>query len=300
MSYFLLILGIIFLIKSSDYLVAGASSLALKLKVSTLIIGLTVVSFGTSMPELLVNIIASLKNYGSVAFGNVIGSNMANILLILGITALITEVKVRHSTTWREIPFSFLASVVLFVFCSASFLDNIEVNSLLRTEGIILILFFLIFLYYVFELAKHKRVMKTDSDIGDKVVDSNFKIFSLLLVGIIGLYFGGQLTVDNAVIIAQKIGLSEFFISATIIAFGTSLPELITSIQAARKNDIDLAVGNVVGSNIFNIFWILGVTSIIKPIPFSDYLIIDLSLLMLATFLLFLFIFSGKKHHLQK
>jgi cation:H+ antiporter len=299
MPYLLLLFGIIFLIKGSDYLVDGASALALKLKVSTLIIGLTVVSFGTSMPELLVNVISSLKNYSGVAFGNIIGSNMANILLILGVTSLITELKIKHSTTWREIPFSFLASVVLFVFCSTSFLDNIQVDALLRTEGIILILFFLIFLYYVFELSKHKKVVETVED-KEGLNYSNLKIFIMLLIGVLGLYLGGQLTVDNAVIIAKQIGFSEFFVSATIVAFGTSLPELITSIKAARRNDVDLAVGNVVGSNIFNIFWILGISSIIKPIPFTSYLTIDLLLLMLATFLLFLFTSIGKKHCLQK
>lgn len=300
-EYILLIIGIAFLIKGADYLVKGSSSLAKKLGVPTLIIGLTIVAFGTSMPELIVNIISAINGTGEVAFGNIIGSNMANILLILGATALITNLKIQHSTTWKEIPFSFLAVIVLFIFSNIFFLDKLNINSLLRIEGIILLLFFAIFLYYVFELAKRNKSQLEDKKIEIEIEKhSGLVIFLMILGGLIGLYFGGKWTVEGAVSIAQAFGLSQFLISATIVAIGTSLPELITSITAALKKDVDLAVGNIVGSNIFNIFWILGVTSVIRPIPFPSFINMDITILLFVTFLLFLFMFIGKKHELER
>lgn len=297
--YILFAVGIFLLVKGADYLVEGSTSLAKKLRVPTLIIGLTIVAFGTSMPELIVNIVSAIKGTGEVAFGNIIGSNISNILLILGIAALITNLKIQHSTIWKEIPFSLLAIIVLFVFSNVFFLDKLNINSLLRTEGIILLLFFVIFLYYVFELVKRKKLQFEDKKIEIKK-HSGVVIFLMILGGSVGLYFGGKWTVEGAISIAQACGLSQFLISATIIAIGTSLPELITSITAALKKDVDLAVGNVVGSNIFNIFWILGVSAIIKPIPFPSFINIDLIILLFATLLLFLFMFVGKRHELER
>jgi len=287
------------LLKGADYLVEGSSSLAKKLGVPTLIVGLTIVAFGTSMPELVVNVLAALRGSGDIAFGNVIGSSMANILLILGITALITNLKVQHSTIWKEIPFSFLAVIVLFVFSTIFYLDKLTINLLLRTEGIILILFFVVFLYYVFELARRNKSQVEDDKL--EIKKHSYLVITLMILGgLVGLYFGGKWVVDGAVAAAGAFGVSEFLISATIIAIGTSLPELITSITAALKKDVDLAVGTIVGSNIFNIFWILGIAAIIKPIPFPAFAIPDLILLMFVTFLLFLFMFVGKRHELEK
>ena len=298
MTYFLLIIGIFFLIQGANYLVDGSSSLAKKMKVPTLIIGLTIVAFGTSMPELVVNIISAANNEGAIAFGNIVGSNIANILLILGITACITNLKVQHSTTWKEIPFSLLAVITLLIFSITYSLDKLSLNSIFRFEGIILLLFFAIFLYYVFELSKNK------TDTKNKKIDikllSNTKIVVYIVLGLIGLYLGGKWTVEGAVALARLFGMSEYFISLTIVAIGTSLPELITSIIAALKKDVDLAIGNVVGSNIFNIFWILGLSSVINPIAIPATALFDLLVLLVITLLLFLFIFIGKKHELER
>ena len=299
LEYILFVIGIFLLLKGADYLVDGSSSLAKKFKISNLVIGLTIVAFGTSIPELVVNIIASLKGNGDIAFGNIVGSNIANILLILGITATITSLKIQHSTTWKEIPFSLLAAIVLFIFASAMMLDKLALNSISRSEGIILLLFFTIFLYYVFELAKKNKNQMEDKKLEIKKI-SSAKIFLYILVGLVALYIGGKWTVEGAVALARLIGLSEYFISLTIVAVGTSLPELFTSVKAAIKGNSDLAVGNIVGSNIFNIFWILGVSAIIIPISFPAFAIIDLSILLGTSFLLFLFMFIGKKHELER
>jgi len=302
-EYILLAFGIAFLIKGADFLVEGSSSLAKKLGISSLVIGLTVMAFGTSMPELVVNVISAINGTGDIAFGNILGSNMANILLILGLTAFITTLDVQYSTTWKEIPFSFLAILVLLVFSSIFLLDDLNINSLLRMEGIILILFFAVFLYYVFESARKSKKLNNIKPNTKKTkikMYSNPVIFLLILGGSIGLYLGGKWTVEGAVTIAQGFGLSEFLISATVIAIGTSLPELITSVTAAMRKNVDLAVGNIVGSNIFNIFWVLGLTSIITPIPFPQFIISDLLILLFVTFLLFIFMFIGRKHQLEK
>jgi len=299
LEYILFVIGIFLLIKGADYLVDGSSSLAKKFKVPTLVIGLTIVAFGTSMPELIVNILASLKGNGDIAFGNIVGSNIANILLILGITATIKLLKVQHSTTWKEIPFSLLAAIVLLVFASTMFLDKLAISSILRFEGIILLLFFAIFLYYVIELARRNKSQMKDDKLEIKKL-SSLKIFLYILGGLVALYFGGKLVVEGAVALARLFGMSEYFISLTIVAVGTSLPELVTSIIAALKGDSDMAIGNVVGSNIFNIFWILGVSALIAPITIPTFAIIDLLVLLGTTFLLFLFMFIGRKHELER
>lgn len=293
------VVGILFLIKGADYLVEGSSSLAKKFGVPTLIIGLTIVAFGTSMPELIVNIISSFKGAAEIAFGNVIGSNLSNILLILGITALITKTKVQSSTVWKEIPFSLLAVFVLGVFANKFILNGLNVFELTRADGLILISFFAIFLYYVFELSKKKKYQLEDKKLQVKQ-RSSFKIVWLILIGLIGLYFGGKWTVEGAVNIASWLGMSQFLISATVVAIGTSLPELVTSVVAAMKKDVDLAVGNIIGSNIFNVFWVLGATSLIAPISIPSFINIDLLILLGASFLLFAFMFIGKKHELER
>jgi len=298
-EYILFVMGIFLLIKGADYLVDGASSLAKRLGVPTLVIGLTIVAFGTSMPELVVNLLAAINGSGEIAFGNIVGSSMANILLILGIAATITTLKLQRSTIWKEIPFSFLAVLLLLLFSNIFIFDNLKINSLLRTEGIILLLFFVFFIYYVFGLIKKSKGNLEDKKIELKKYPYS-KIIFMIIGGLVSLYFGGKWTVDGAVFIARTFGLSEFLISATIIAIGTSLPELFTTISAARKKDIDLAVGNIIGSNIFNIFWILGITSIIKPIPFPAFVTLDLVILLFVTFLLFMFMFVGKKHELDR
>lgn len=297
-EYILLIVGLITLIKGADFLIDGSSSLAKKLGISTLVIGLTVVAFGTSMPELVVNVFASLAGNGDIAFGNIIGSNMSNILLILGVCALITQMKIQDSTIWKEIPLAFIGVLVLFIFSNMMLLDNIDIKFLTRSEGLILIIFFLIFLSYVYSMAKSSKVKKED-DLKIKSL-SDLRTGLYILGGLVALYFGGQWTVNSATTIARSLGISEFLIASTIIAVGTSLPELVTSIKAALKNNVDLAIGNVVGSNIFNVLWILGITAVINPIMFPEFIVFDLIMLLVATGALFAFIFVGKRYYLTK
>jgi len=298
-------LGIVFLIKGAGYLVEGSSSLAKKLGVSTLVIGLTIVAFGTSMPELIVNIIAAAKNASGVAYGNIIGSNISNILLVLGVTALICNVRARYSTVWKEIPFALLAVLILFVLSNKIF-NGVRVLLLDRADGLILLFFFGIFIYYTNELIYQnklkKKIKKKKEKINEEKIPklSNTKIILMILGGLIGLYFGGKWTVGGAVFLAQQFGLSQFLISATVIAIGTSLPELVTSITAALKKNVDLAIGNIVGSNIFNILWILGITSIISPIKIPAFINLDIAILLIVTSLLLLFMFTGKKQQLEK
>ena len=305
MEYILLIIGLILLIKGADFLVDGSSSLAKKLGVSTLVIGLTVVSFGTSAPELIVNIIAAVNGNSDVSLGNVIGSNLANLLLVLGLSALIMPLCVQRSTTWKEIPFALLAVCVLFIFSNKLLLDGHDITVLTRTDGLIMLAFFIIFLYYAFEMAKNDKSTKEGKKAltqEDKAIETYpyYKSFIFILGGLLALYFGGKWVVEGAVTIAMQLNISEFLISATVIAIGTSLPELVTSIIAATKKEVDLAVGNVVGSNIFNIFLVLGTTSTVAPINIQRYINADILILLGITFLLFFYMFLGKKHILEK
>ncbi len=295
LEYVLLVTGIAFLIKGADFLVDGAGSLAKKLGISSLVIGLTVVAFGTSMPELIVNIIAAINGNTEVAFGNIIGSNISNILLILGITATIIPISVKTRTVRREIPFALLSVIALFILSNDYLIDGVRVFSLTRSDGSIMLLFFLIFLYYSFQTAK--SVPDDDEPVkGLSIIKSS----AYIMTGILGLYLGGKLTVENAVIIAKTLGMSEYLISATIIAFGTSLPELITSVKAAGKKQVDMAVGNIIGSNIFNILWILGVTSIISPVPIPDFINSDIMILLVSSIILFSALYVGKRHQIEK
>jgi len=297
LTYILFIIGFIALIKGADLLVNGASAIAKKLKVSDLVIGLTVVAFGTSMPELFVNIFASLSGNSAIAIGNILGSNIANILLILGVSAIIFPLKVTKGTVWKEIPMSLLAALLMGVMANDYLIDQINNNALTRTDGLALIAFFIIFLYYTFGIAKNET--NTDS----VSVNKNYSLFKsvwLILLGLAGLVIGGQWIVNGAIAIAGLLGVSQSLIGLTIVAVGTSLPELATSAMAAYRKNADIAVGNIVGSNIFNIFWILGLSSIIKPLPFQPTNNLDIGMTIFSTFLLFLWMFVGKKRILQR
>lgn len=295
--YVLFLAGLALLVKGGDLLVDGSSALARRVGISPLVIGLTIVAFGTSLPELIVSVLAAIQGSSDIAFGNVVGSNMANILLILGLGAVIAPLAVQRSTVWKEIPFSFLAAAALLAFAAAPLTDGVGINALLRFEGIILMLFFVIFVVYVVEMARSAPAQGGFVEVHKHSVRA---CWLMIACGLAGLYFGGRWTVDGAVHIARGLGLSEFIIAATVIAVGTSLPELVTTVIAARKGNVDLAVGNVVGSNIFNILWILGLTAIIRPIAFSAYAIADLALLLGVTFLLFACMFLGRKHTLSR
>lgn len=298
LTYLLFALGIILLIKSADYLVQGASSVAKRFGVPALVIGLTIVAFGTSMPELVVSLVAAIRGSGDISFGNVAGSNMANILLILGVAAMIATLRVQRSTIWKEIPFSFLAALVLLVIALGPVLDGFA-PAIYRSQGILLLLFFAIFIYYTIELARGHKSQLEDEEMVVKQ-HSMPGALAMILGGVIGLYFGGEWVVGGAVAAARQFGLSEILISSTIVAIGTSLPELVTSVAAARRKDADIAVGNVVGSNIFNIFWILGLSAAITPIALPASAVIDMLFVLLATTLLFVFMFMGRRHQLER
>jgi cation:H+ antiporter len=293
----LLIAGFIVLIKGADLLVLGASSTAKKFNISNLAIGLTVVAFGTSMPEMVVNLISSTSGENDAAFGNVIGSNNFNILLILGFAGAIYPLVVQRKTVKYEVPISLLAVLLLYVLVNDSRVWGSELNMLSRTDGLILLFLFGLFLLYIY------RTMKQASDYGDQPeikIYSNAKSAGMFIVGLVMLIGGGKLVVDNAVFIAESFNLSKKLIGLTILAAGTSLPELATSAVAAYRKNTDIAIGNVIGSNIFNICLILGVTGTINPITFNTALNFDLYVLTGATTALLIFMFTLNTRKLDR
>lgn len=296
-TYFLFVIGFIFLIKGAYFLVDGASSIAERLNVSDLVIGLTVVAFGTSSPELFVNIIASSKGSTDIAIGNVLGSNIANVFLILGVSSIIYPLSVTKGTVWKEIPFSLLAALILGFMANDRLIDNRPFSSLTRIDGLILLSFFTIFLYYSYGIAKDIEGVEQHVRVEHR---STVTSILYIAIGLAGLTLGGKWIVDGAVAIAKNLGMSESSIGLTIVALGTSLPELATSAVAAHKRNAEIAVGNVVGSNIFNIFFVLGISSIIKPLPFRVKNNLDIGVVILSSLLLFMFMFTGKKRSLDR
>ena len=290
----LLVLGFVILIKGADWLVNGASSLAKKHNVSDLAIGLTVVAFGTSAPELVVNVFASIQGHEAIVFGNIIGSNNFNLFVILGLAGLISPLVVQSSTVKREIPLSFIAIIFLFFLANNFFLS--DKHTLSRIDGLVLLAMFGFFLYYVFSQLKNDPSEKVDMDL----VHSHGKIWLLIILGLAGLVLGGRLVVTSAIEMAKMLGISEKIIGLTIVAAGTSMPELATSVVAAFKKNNDIAVGNIIGSNIFNIFFILGISSLIKPLDFDVTFNTDLYLLSFGTMVLLVFMFTGKKKRLDR
>lgn len=289
----LLILGFGVLIKGADWLVDGGSALARKYKISELAIGLTIVAFGTSMPELVVNTFAAYQSHSEIVFGNIIGSNIFNLFAILGIAGLISPLIVQSSTVWKEIPLSFLAALLLF-FLSNNFFSENEVLS--RIDGVILLICFCLFLYYVYRQLRGENI---PLNINPKEL-TNLKIWLFIFLGLAFLILGGRLVVVNSVKIASALGISQTIIGLTIVAAGTSLPELATSVVAAFKRNNDIAIGNIIGSNIFNIFFIFGVSALVKPVDYNIKFNFDLALLGIGTILLFVAMFSGKKKKLDR
>lgn len=299
LTYFLLPFGFIFLVKGASFLVVGASSLARKFGVSSLVIGLTIVAFGTSAPELIVNIFASLNGNTDIAIGNILGSNIANILLILGISAVIFPLTVKKGTVWKEIPLALLAVLVMAFMANDVLIDGASFSALTRIDGLILLSFFVIFLYYTFGISK----IRDDENVPSSEIIQEYstgRSVAMIFLGLVGLTLGGKWIVDVAVALASGLGVSQSVIGLTVVAIGTSLPELATSAVAAYKKNVDIAVGNIVGSNIFNIFWILGLSSIISPLPFPAESARDIIMVIFATLLLFLFLFVGKKHTIER
>lgn len=296
MTYILFIIGFVLLIKGADFLVDGSVSIAKRFNISNLAIGLTLVAFGTSAPELAVNITSSLKGEADLAIGNIIGSNIANVFLILGVSAIIFPLTVRHNTVWKEIPLSFLAALLVGFMANDVFIEGASRNAMTRIDGLSLISFFVIFLYYTFNIAKQGG--ETNFESVEKMPIS--KSAALIAVGLVGLVVGGRWIVDGAIAIAVYSGISQSIIGLTIVAIGTSLPELATSAVAAYKKHSDIAIGNVVGSNIFNIFWILGLSATLSPLPFSTGNNYDIFAMISASLLLFVFLFIGKRNILER
>ncbi|MBL7877539.1 MAG: calcium/sodium antiporter [Cyclobacteriaceae bacterium] len=293
----LLLTGFVILIKGADFLVSGSSSIAKKFKISNIAIGLTVVALGTSTPELLVSVTSSIKGYNSAAFGNIIGSNNFNLLLILGVAGLIYPLVVLRNTIRYEVPLSLLAAAILYLLVNDTLIWGDNFNRLSRGDSAILLGLFGLFMAYI---------IRTMSNASDFDQDQQIKIFStpksagFIILGLAMLVGGGTLVVDNAILIAKTYGLSDKLIGLTILAAGTSLPELATSAVAAYKRNTDIAIGNVVGSNIFNILFILPVTGMIKPMDYNLALNFDISVLMVATIVLMIFMFTLNTRKLDR
>lgn len=284
--------GFILLIKGADWLVEGSADLARRFKISDLVIGLTVVSFGTSAPELIVNIFASFQGSADIAIGNVVGSNISNTFFILGASALVAPLAIQRSTVIKEIPLMLLASLTLLTMANDRIVDGYAISELSRSDGIAFLGFFIIFIYYTFGLANGKKSKHKTS----KPQYAVWLSLVMFVVGLIGLGAGGHLAVEGAKSIAFQIGISEALVGLTIVALGTSLPELAASVVAAKKGNTDIAVGNVVGSNIFNIYWILGLSAVIKPLPFQAAANFDLMVVGASAILLFFLVHNGQLH----
>jgi cation:H+ antiporter len=293
MNILLLIVGFILLVGGADYLVKGASSIAKRFNISDLIIGLTIVAFGTSTPELAVNIMASSTGSTDLAIGNVVGSNIFNLLVILGITAMIKPIHLKTSLLKIEIPYAILAAVAL-IFVAGDYIFDGSAGIITQSEGLILLLFFSIFMYYIFLSANKGQISEEDTQSESATIYPVWQSALYTLGGLAVLVFGGDLIVNNASEIARNLGMSESVIGLTIVAAGTSLPELATSLMAAYKGKGDIAIGNVVGSNIFNIFFILGISAIIKPLPLPNANLVDIFITAGATALVLIFGYKGK------
>ena len=292
-----IILGFVLLIKGADYLVNGASSLAKKLRISELAIGLTIVAMGTSAPEMVVNVYSSYQGLSDVVFGNIIGSNIFNLFLIMGVAGMIYPITVQRNSAWIEIPYSFLITLILIVMLNDVAIFGAEQNGLSLTEGIILLVFFGIFLLYVF------KNMQKAGEIGDveevEILPTN-KMILMIGGGVIGLGIGGALIVENAVVVAEEFEVSKKLIGLTLLAAGTSLPELATTAVASFQKKSDIAVGNIIGSNIFNILLVLALSAIVNPMPYNDVLNTDVAIILLGTLMLFIFNFTIKRYRLDR
>jgi|ASRL01.1.fsa_nt_gi cation:H+ antiporter len=291
MDIILLIIGFLLLIKGADFFVDGAASIARRFNISTMVIGLTLVAFGTSAPELAVSINAAIDQSNGLVFGNVIGSNILNILFVLGISAAITPIGIRLKTILKEMPFAIIATVAVLIMALDFSIDQTP-NIISRVDGILLLILFAIYFYSMIEIIVLGKENGTFEEITEMPLPRSIL---LTFIGMGAIIWGSDLTVTGAVGIARAFGLSEVIIGLTIVAIGTSLPELITSVVAARKGENDIAVGNIIGSNIFNLLLVLGVSSVINPIVIDQSSILDLSILTLAMIVILPIMYTGKK-----
>lgn len=299
----MIVIGFVLLVKGADFLVDGSSRIAKKFHIPEIVIGLTIVSIGTSLPELLVSITSATKGYSDMSLGNVIGSNICNLLLILGVSASIRRLKLKKETRYIEVPLCIAYTLIFIVICNSG-------NMITRPEAVILLVLFNLFIAYTVAMGIKGEKFDKEPELenADKEHDKKIKLrkesmlYSVLkiVLGMIGLKYGGDFIVDNAVIIAEYFHISEKVISLTIIAIGTSLPELVTSVVAAVKGNSDISVGNIIGSNIFNMTFIIGIASLIKPITYNIAYNMDLTICLLAGVLLFLFQYIPPKNMVSK
>lgn len=294
LSILLIIIGFVLLIVGADLLVDGASGIAKKFHIPEIIIGLTIVSIGTSMPELFVSITSALEGHSDMAIGNVIGSNLSNLLLILGLSTMIKPVVFQKETRLYEIPMCLASTLILMIFCNT----NAKIS---RGESAVLLILFCMFIVYtIFMAKKESKKNIVEIDVKEEKKNSTLKDIIFIILGIVGLKIGGDLAVDNAVVVANYFNLSEKLISLTILAIGTSLPELVTSVTAAIKGNSDIAIGNIIGSNIFNILLIIGVSSVIYPITYNMSYNFDISILVISTIILAIFPFIPPKDKMSR
>lgn len=293
----LIIAGFFLLIKGADILVEGSCAVAKKFHIPEIIVGLTIVSIGTSMPELMVSVTSAMNNLPDVALGNVVGSNICNLLLILGLSTIIRPIEFKKETKLVEIPMTLVIIFTLFILGNNGDIDKF----ITRPEGFILLILFICFLVYTIFMAKFGNDFdEVEEQTENSKSMSILKSIFFIIAGIVALKFGGDFVVDSSVAIAKAIGISEKVISLTIIAIGTSLPELITSVTAAIKNDSDIAIGNVVGSNIFNILLILGLSAAISPVHYAISYNVDMMVMFVSTAVLMIFPFIGKKNTMTR
>lgn len=287
-----LVVGLVLILAGANFLTDGASSVAKRLGVSDLIIGLTVVAFGTSAPELSISIVSAINHNAELAVGNVIGSNIFNILVIIGITAMVRPIKIQKSVMTTELPMVLLSSIIMLIMGSSVILDGAAANVVTRVDGLFLLIFFLLFMRYTFASARHSNPAKRDPQSADGKKLSGMSVIRAILYiigGLAALIWGGDRFVDGATGIARVMGVSEAVIGLTIVAVGTSLPELATSVVAALKNEPGMAIGNVIGSNIFNVLLVLGASATVAPLPFGNISNIDLLTLVGASVLFLVF-----------
>lgn len=289
-----LVVGLVLLVKGADWLVDGASAIAKRFHISDIVIGLTVVAFGTSMPEFVVNMVAVANGTTDLAITNILGSNIINVFVILGISALICPIASQKHCRDFDIPMSIIAGLLVLAFATVTMSG--EVKGLQRWEGAVLLFFFIVFMVSNVRHAK-TGVCETESE--NVVVMKVWKAVLLVVVGFVGLVVGGELIVRSTVSIATRLGVSEAIIGLTIVALGTSLPELATSVIAAMKKNVDIALGNVIGSNIFNVFLILGASAVIRPLPAYKGLSLDALMAALGCAMVWLFIKTNAKRELK-
>lgn len=291
MAYVLLIVGFVLLVKGADFFVEGSSSIAKIFKIPSIVIGLTIVAFGTSAPEAAVSISAGLQGANELAVANVVGSNIFNLLVVLGVCSVIKPIHVDKSILIKEYPMSILAAAALLLLSADVFFRAGTENIMTRSDGLILVLFFIIFMYTTIKTALNNRTQETEE------TKRHSPLVSVIMAvgGLAGIIIGGQLVVNSASSIATSFGVSQNLIGLTIVAIGTSLPELVTSIVASRKGENEIAVGNVVGSNLFNIFFVLAASASLSPIPVTNESIIDMLVLIGVSLIAYIFAWTGKK-----